>query len=239
MRGAEAFAGTPADRAWAAYQLGELYFNDGRLDEAAAQYRRGTKLAPEYVPPQAGLAKVAWARGDVRDAIERFTEVTLRYPSPEYVIALGDLYEAAGEPDLAQEQFDLVATIRRLLTANGVNVDLELALFEADHGDAAGALATARAEWERRHSIHVADALAWALHANGRDREAARYATRALSLGTRNALFLFHAGMIRLGLGDREAARVLLERAVDTNPSFSIAYAPVALDTLRTLGGSA
>ena len=98
MQGAQAFAGTPADRAWAANQLGELYFNSGRLAEAAAQYRSGTELAPDYVPPQAGLAKVAWARGDVQAAIDRYVEVTQRYPSPEYVIALGDLYEAAGEP---------------------------------------------------------------------------------------------------------------------------------------------
>ena len=239
MRSAEAFAGTQADRAWAAYQLGELYFNSGRLERAAAEYRRGAELAPAFVPPQAGLAKVAWARGDLQESIDRYVEVTQRYPAPEHVIALGDLYEAAGEPDLAQQQFDLVATIQQLFTANGVNVDLELSLYEADHGRGAEALATARAEWDRRHSIHVADALGWALHANGRDREATRYAARALSLGTRNALFLFHAGMIRLGLGDRDGARQLLERALETNPSFSIRYSPVARETLRSLGGTA
>ena len=238
MEGAESFAGTPADRAWVAYQLGELSFHAGRLGEAAAHYRRGAQLAPAYVPPQAGLARVAWARGDVQGAIDRYLEVTARYPSPEYVIALGELYEAAGEPDLAREQFELVATIQQLLTVNGVNVDLELSLYEADHGDPAEALATARAEWDRRRSIHVADALAWALHANGRDREAARYAAKALSLGTRDALFLFHAGMIQLRLGDRDAARTLLADALDTNPFFSIRYSAVASDTLRSLGGA-
>ena len=238
MKGAEAFAGTQADRAWAANQLGELYFNSGRLGEAAAQYRRGTELAPAFVPPQAGLAKVAWARGDVQDAIDRYVEVTQRYPSPEYVIALGDLYEAQGEPDLAKAQFDLVGTIQQLQTANGVNVDLELSLFQADQGHAAEALTTAREEWGRRHSIHVADSLAWALHANGRDREAARYSTKAMALGTRTALFEFHAGMIQLGLADRDAARQLLQRALDTNPYFSIRYASVARTTLHSLGGS-
>ena len=239
MRGAEAFAGTQADRAWAAYQLGELYFNSGRLERAAGEYRRGTELAPEFVPPAAGLAKVAWARGDLQEAIDRYVEVTQRYPAPEHVIALGDLYEAAGETELAEQQFDLVATIQQLQTANGVNVDLELSLFQADHGLADEALATARAEWDRRHSIHVADALGWALHASGRDREAARYAATALSLGTRNALFFFHAGMIRLGLGDRDGARELLQRAIETNSSFSIRYAPVAERTLRSLGAAA
>ncbi len=238
MRGAEAFASTQLDRAWAANQLGELYFNSGRIGRAAEQYRLGTHLAPAFVPPAAGLAKVAWARGDTAEAIARYTEVTQRYPSPEYVIALGDLYELTGRSDLAQQQFDLVATIQRLFTANGVNVDLELSLYQADHGDAATALETARAEWDRRHSILVADALAWALHANGDDRAAERYARTALSLGMRNALTLFHAGMIQLALGDRAAARELLAEALDTNPSFSIRYAAEAEATLRSLGGA-
>nr|MDP9328464.1 tetratricopeptide repeat protein [Actinomycetota bacterium] len=238
MRGAEAFAPTQLDRAWAANQLGELYFNGGRLGKAAEQYRLGTNLAPAFVPPQAGLAKVAWARGDVREAIARYTEVTQRYPSPEYVIALGDLYQLTGETELAREQFDLVSTIQRLFVSNGVNVDLELSLYQADHGDAAAALETARAEWNRRHSILVADALAWALHANGEDRLAARYSRKALSLGTRNALSLFHAGMIQLALGDRTAARGFLTQAVGTNPFFSIRYAAEAQATLRSLGGA-
>ena len=85
-----------------------------------------------------------------------------------------------------------------------MNTDLEIALFEADHagpGSARAALRAARAEWEKRTSVHVADALAWALYANGRYREAAAASEQALRLGTRNALFLFHAGMIRLRLG--------------------------------------
>jgi hypothetical protein len=60
---------------------------------------------------------------------------------------------------------------------------------------------------------------------------------RALSLGTRNALFWFHAGMIRLGLGDREGARSDLARALDTNPDFSIRYSAEAARTLMSLGG--
>jgi tetratricopeptide (TPR) repeat protein len=239
MKAAEDFASSPADQAWAANQLGELYFNSGELAKAQTQYRLGTKLAPTFVPPQAGLAKVAWARGDLQAAIEGYTAVTQNYPSPEYVIALGDLYLQTNQPDLAQQQFDLVGTIQQLFTAAGVNVDLELALYNADHGDAALALTTARAEWDRRHAVNVADALAWALHVNGHDREAAVYARKALALGTQSALFEFHAGMIQLALGDRDAARTFLTRSLATNPHFSIQYAPIAARALARLGGVA
>lgn len=228
-------AGAPEDAAWARYQLGELYFNIGRLDRAKVNYRAGVELAPDFVPPHAGLAKVAWAMGDVERAIRGYSWVVRRFPSPEHVIALGDLYAASGQDTLAEQQYALVRAEEDLFRANGVNVDLELALFHADHGHPGEALAAARAEWGRRHSIHVADALAWALYANERYAEAARYADRALSLRTRNALFMFHAGMIRLRLGDEDAARRLLRHAMATNPSFSIRYAALAERTLAEL----
>jgi tetratricopeptide (TPR) repeat protein len=232
-------AGTQADVAWSSFQIGELYFNSGRSDLARAAYRRGIQADPNYVPNDAGLAKVAWAQGDVQTAIAGYRRVVQRYPAPEHVIALGDLYASIGETAQARRQYALVRAEERLFRANGVNVDLELSLFDADHGDPAAALAAARAEWGRRHSIHVADAYAWALHANGRDAEAARMSTFAMSLGTRNALFFFHAGMIELRLGHRDAARALLARALDTNPHFSILHAPEAARTLAALGGAA
>jgi tetratricopeptide (TPR) repeat protein len=235
MRMAFDAAGTPSDSAWTAYQLGELAFGSGDVDSARGWYARGLDLDPAYVPNLAGLAKVAWARGDDELAIARFTEVVARYPSAEFVGALADLYRAMGKPALADRQEAVVAAMQDLATANGVNVDLELALFDADHGDPEGALAAARAEWARRQSVHVADAYAWALYANGRYQRASTFAERALALGTRSALFLFHAGMIRLELGDEVGARRYLSDAVATNPNFSILHAADAARVLARL----
>jgi tetratricopeptide (TPR) repeat protein len=236
MRMAFDAAGTPSDSAWTAYQLGELAFGSGDVGSARAWYARGLDLDPAYVPNLAGLAKVAWARGDDELAIARFTEVVARYPSAEFVGALADLYRATGRPALADRQEAVVAAMHDLATANGVNVDLELALFDADHGDPEGALAAARAEWARRQSVHVADAYAWALYANGRYQRASTFAERALALGTRSALFLFHAGMIRLELGDEVGARRYLSDAVATNPNFSILHAADAARVLSRMG---
>ena len=235
MRMAFDAAGTPSDSAWTAYQLGELAFGSGDVGSARGWYARGLNTDPAYVPNLAGLAKVAWARGDDELAIARFTEVVARYPSAEFVGALADLYRATEKPALADRQEAVVAAMHDLATANGVNVDLELALFDADHGDPEGALAAARAEWARRQSVHVADAYAWALYANGRYQRASTFAERALALGTRSALFLFHAGMIRLELGDEVGARRYLSDAVATNPNFSILHAADAGRVLARL----
>jgi tetratricopeptide (TPR) repeat protein len=235
MRMAVEAAGTADDAAWARYQLGELFFNSGQLAQAVKSYRAAHELSPSFVPPQAGLAKAAWAQGRVHEAIRRYASVVERYPLPEYVIALGDLYELQGDEALAGRQFSLARAEEDLFRAAGVNVDLELALFDSDHGKPRAALRTARAEWQRRHSIQVADALAWALYRNGHAREALRYERRALALGTRSALFHFHAGMIELSLGNRDAARQHLHEALVINPHFSIRYSPLLQRTLGSL----
>jgi tetratricopeptide (TPR) repeat protein len=231
-------AATPGDAAWAAYQLGELAFGSGDVGGASSWYRRGLELDPSFVPNLAGTAKVAWARGDDRLAIERYREATARFPSPEFVVALADLYRVTGRNDLADEQETVVRALHELADGNGVNADLELAVFDADHGEERGALVAARAEWSRRRSVHVADALAWALYANGRYGSAATLADRALRLGTENATFLFHAGMIRLALGDEAGARSFLARAVAVNPNFSILHADTAERVLARLGAA-
>jgi tetratricopeptide (TPR) repeat protein len=128
----------------------------------------------------------------------------------------------------------------RLFQANGVNMDLEIALFDADHHvDLAAGLAAARTEWARRQSVNVADALAWELFANGRPQEALGYANQALNLGTRNALFLFHRGMIERELGQTAAARKDLARAQAINPHFSIVWSRSVAATLHALRGTA
>ena len=235
MRRAEGYASDPADAAWAANQLGELFFGQGEVGRAARAYHRAVDADPAFVPPQAGLAKVAWARGRDADAIAGYRDVVARYPLPEYVIALGDLARATGRTDLAAQQDGLLRTEETLLAAAGVNLDLEQAVFDASHGDPAAGLAAARAEWRRRHAVTVADAYAWALHESGLDARAAHLASFAMHLGTRNALVAFHAGMIQLALGHRASAEALLRRAHAINPWCSIQYAPVLARTLDRL----
>jgi tetratricopeptide (TPR) repeat protein len=75
--------------------------------------------------------------------------------------------------------------------------------------------------------------LAWALYRNGRCTEARTYSVRALRLGTRDALKLFHRGMIERCLGRPAEARTFFARALAVNPYFSLRWAPVALEALR------
>jgi tetratricopeptide (TPR) repeat protein len=228
-------ATAPADAAFANYYLGELAWGVNRLADAERFWRRAAALDAAYMPPRAGLARLQWARGDADGAIAAYQAVVGRYPVPQYVNELGDLYLTTGRPAPAQQQYDLLRAQQRLLQANGVNIDLELSLFSADHGvDLEAGLVAARSEFARRKSIAVADALAWQLHANHRDAEALDYANRALALGTENPLFLFHRGVIQQALGHNDDAGRDSAAALALNPHFSILHAQTAAEVVRS-----
>lgn len=223
---------------WVRVQLGHLYFNRGQLREAERMYQQALEVNPGYAPALAGWGRVLAARGRYHDAIQRYQSAVKYIPLPEYVTALGEVYEAAGKPGLAQEQYDLVRAIEKLAAANGVNSDLEMALFAANHPhrqDPGDVVARARIAFAARPTIYAADVLAWALYQAGDYAEARSYSEQALRLGTQDALLFFHAGMIAYQSGDVEQARGHLQSALDLNPYFSVQYSSVARETLKQI----
>jgi tetratricopeptide (TPR) repeat protein len=234
-------AGMPATEGWlwVQTQLGHLYFNSGDWRKAEETYREALRFRSDYAYAAAGLARVQAARGNYADAIEGYQTVAARLPLPEFVIPLGELYQLTGQEAEAARQYELVRAIQKLNASAGVDVDLELALFDVDHGgDPAQALERARAAYARRPSLHAADVLAWALYKAGEYHEAQLFAQEALRLGTQDALMLFHAGMIAHRLGHPDQARDYLERALTINPSFSLLYADEARRTLEALSAA-
>jgi tetratricopeptide (TPR) repeat protein len=93
-------AGAPygENTAYVQVQLGHLYFNSGRLDEAETAYQAAFRLYPNYKLAQAGVARVRVARGDLTGAIALYKDAVEVMPLPEFVIALSDVYRAAGQP---------------------------------------------------------------------------------------------------------------------------------------------
>jgi pentatricopeptide repeat protein len=228
-------SGTAENSAYVQALLGDLELGRGHVAAASLAYRQALALDPDYPPAAAGLARVEAARGDLRGAIGRLSGVVARLPLPQYVVALGETELAAARTAAARRDLALVAAEQRLLARNGVNTDVDLALFEADHGSPAHALTLARRAWAAAPSVRSADALGWALTRDGRARTGVRWARRALRLGSRDAMFLYHAGMAARAAGERGAARTWLRRALAANPRFSPLYAPRAARALRGL----
>jgi len=228
----------PADVAFAQQYLGELAWNAGDLPAARAAYEAGLAADPSSLVLLAGRAKVTAAEGDAVAAAADYRRLVERLPAPEHLVAFGELLEATGAPQDAEEQYAVVRATQQLYAANGQDVDAELALFEADHGDPATAVQlAARAYASRPDSVHVQDAYAWALHAAGRSAEALPVARAAARLGLRSPSFAYHLGAVEAAAGDPAAARSALRRALDLNPRFSPLHAPRAAALLARLGG--
>ncbi|WP_436850680.1 tetratricopeptide repeat protein [Streptomyces longwoodensis] len=228
----------PGDIAYVATQLGQLAWNQGDYPTALAHYARALAADDGYLPALEGRARAQAASGRREEAVKGLEAVVARYPLPGPLVALGELYEArgaAGDAARARDQYALVDAWTALARANGVDVDLDTALAAADHGDRAAALRAARAEWARRHTVHTADALAWALHVDGRDTEALGYARQATATGYRNAGSLYHLGMIERATGHTADARAHLTSALELNPGFSPLGARTARSALTAL----
>lgn len=221
---------SPENTEYVRVQLGNLHFASGDLAEAERTYRTSLARLPGYVYATAGMARVRAAEDRLDEAIQLYEAAAARIPLPEFVIALGETYEAAGRLDEARQQYALVEAIQTLLEANGVRTDIELASYFADHGDAGRAVALARGAYERTPSIRAADALAWSLYANGDVAEAATYADAAVALDSADSRILYHAGIIAEAVGNNDLAAQRMGRAIDLNPAFSPLYGPRAAE---------
>ncbi|MEV0847264.1 tetratricopeptide repeat protein [Streptomyces sp. NPDC049954] len=235
MRRALKAAAGPEDRAFARYYLSELAFNSGDAATALTEAEAGLRAAPSYTALLQAKARAEAALGHDRAALTDLRRAVERLPLPEYVLQLGELHASLGHREEAGRQYEVFRAEQRVFAANGVTLDSDAALYEADHGTPARAVRIARQGLASRPFLDSHDALAWALHAAGRDREALAEADLALSLGTRNALFHYHRALIHRSLGHRAEARADLDRALAINPHFHPLHAAEARKALTAL----
>lgn len=237
MRRAVASPGlAPENTAYVTSLLGTLLVRDGDAKGGRTAYNDALAIIPDHAPSLAGLGRLAVAEGDLASAMDDFGRASAILPLPEYVVALGEAREAAGDAAGSADAYALARAEIALFEAAGTQVDLELALFESDHGDPFRALSLARTAYERTPTIRAADALGWALHRLGRNAEARERADEALRLGTRDPLLLFHRGAILAALGDAPAARRDLVLALEIDAGFSATGAAEARRILAGLG---
>ncbi|MBV9291835.1 MAG: hypothetical protein JO222_05235, partial [Frankiales bacterium] len=161
MRQALRDAVGPSDVAFARYYLGELDFNSGHFRAALHEYAAGLTAAPTYAALLEGRAKARAALGDTSGAIRDFTTVVGRAPQPTYVLEFGRLLSSLGRDRAAQQQFSVFRAEEQLFRANGVRLDTDQTLFEADYGDAQVAVASGRAALRTRPFLDTYDAYAW------------------------------------------------------------------------------
>lgn len=235
-RQAVAGAGAFQQATLAAYD-GDLLWGQGDREAAAVAYLDALALEPRHPIATVGHARVLAADGRPDEAIEFLAEFVERTPVPAAATLLGELQESTGDSAAAAGSFDLVRALARLQADAGVDVDLDLALFEADHSPSTPELvARARQAVVDRPTVYGADALAWTLYRAGDIGGARTSLDAALRLGTVDPLLHFHAAAILDAAGDPLAARDHLEQVVARNPWFSVGLQPEARALASRLG---
>lgn len=218
--------------AWFHLRAAEHALRNGRLDEAEESVRAGLKEEPNDFRLVALMVRLEAQRGRWKRAL-RYGEILGDGADMRTLGVLGDAHAALGDSVAAERLWQAVED------ANAESPEpfaRQWTQFRLDHDrHVPETLALLQEEIKTRRDILGYDLLAWALHKSGRHAEARDAMQQALRTGTRDPLFLFHAGMIDAALGDRESARGHLEAALEINPRFHHRFAEQARETLAGL----
>jgi tetratricopeptide (TPR) repeat protein len=236
----DAGAKYPENKAWCLVELGNMLFKIGRWPEAQDAFANAIATFPASHAAYAGLGSVLAAQGNLSGAIENYKRAQSMTPMVQYAGALYDLYGAAGKKDEARKQLDLIDLVSQLEEAANQKANRTLSLIYANQDRRlARSLELAQADFEIRQDVYTYDALAWALYKNHRYPEARHASDEALKLGSPEALFYYHAGMIANASGDSAAAKKHLAKAIGLNAGFDFRQAAVANLTLAQALGDA
>ena len=203
-------AGGPARENVAAVQalLGELELAPRPAARPRGAQRAALAAVPGYPAAEAGLARLAAARGDLAGASRRWRALVAAAaaarvrdrarrggarrrppaaPRGATFALVGARAAAAGAPPRRHRR-RARASSRPTTARRGARVAL------------------ARRAWRAAPGLRAADALGWALTRAGRPADGLRWARRAIALGRRDPLLRFHAGMAALAAGCRPRA---------------------------------
>ncbi len=207
----EAIRATPHQnreaKAWHRVHLGNYLLNVGQLSAALEQYELALQSLPNYHLALAAKAHILEVQGELKQAEQLYQQAQNRVPSLVCALALGNIYTRLGQPQLAEQQYQLAEFLDQGLKTQDPMVSREVALSLADRGQKLDlAFQSMQREITWRNDIFTWDALAWcALKANQPDL-AERAMTQALRLGTKDRSLLLHASHIYERVGKPELA---------------------------------
>jgi tetratricopeptide (TPR) repeat protein len=213
----------PEPRAWVLVQTAMLFWHAGDYPGADAGFRQALEVVSEYPPALVGRGRIAMAEGDAARAAAFYDRAWRASPLVETAWLLGEARELTGDDEGARRAFAHAEKEGRASDRRTLSL-----MYSTRKTNVAEALRLAEVERTTRGDIYTDDALAWALHRNGRFADADEAMRRARRYGTEDARLLFHQGAIEKALGRRERGNKLLAAALRQNPKFDVAGAAEA-----------
>jgi tetratricopeptide (TPR) repeat protein len=224
------------DRAWILTQIAHLSLLTCRTAAAEQLLDDALGLFPGYHYAVAQMAEVRAQQGRFDEAATLRERHYAAAPHPENQFELAKALERAGRAADAQVAFREFETAARREMKGWDNANIELIYYYADHANKpAEALAIAEREAARRQDVRTLEALAWALHKNGRSQDALGQIKKALAVGIKDPVSFYHAGTIAGAAGATDDARSYLDQSLSGCGTSTVAEsARRALDELTT-----
>jgi tetratricopeptide (TPR) repeat protein len=219
--------------AWFVFRLGDYERRHGRLRRAETLLREALDINPGDYRALRVLAELELVRGRTKKARDYATRAVSRSRTPETLATLAETYRAGGDNVTDRA---ITSAIRTAVGSKPARFERAWYSHELERARVnEELLATLRDEAEGRPDAGGLDLLAWAQYKAGMATEANATITGALSLGPGDPLAWYHAGMIRLALGDSSGARAYLKSALNLNPRFHWEHGPNARALVKKL----
>jgi len=213
-------------RSWYHLRDGQLAFEAGDAQTAAAEYEESLRIYPDNAMALLFQAKFYRAHHDWQRALAAATRSAELYPLPQALGYQADAQRALGDYQGANRTDALIAAEQRLFNVQGIN-DRLLAMYYAEHREHLNdALAAARSDIGKRgNEIYADDTMAWVLATIGRWKLARVYAVRAARYDTADPELQYHCGIIAWHTGHTGEARRRLSAALAVDAQFHPVYA--------------
>jgi tetratricopeptide (TPR) repeat protein len=223
----------PEPGAWVTVEAAKMFWHEGDYPGADAGFDRALSRFPDYAPALLGKARVAIAAGRFEDAAKLARRSYEASPLAETAWVWGDAERLAGHDALAKEAHDRVVKLGR----QGDRRTLAM-FFATEDRDIGEALTAIEAEVKVRGDVYTHDAYAWALYRAGKLEAAKAESDKAMRLGTKDALLLYHAGAIQAASGDKRGLD-RVRQALKLSPMFQARGALEARALLKASAGGA
>ena len=204
-------------RAWALYNLGNLFFISGKIDTAAFIYGGILEERPNYTYAYNGLSKIMIAKGNYTKAIEYLVKASQITPDHTFIEQLAYIYLITGEKESEEEMIKKVLKTFDQHESDGWNVNREFSHFCSIHNiKLSESLERMEDEYEKSpDNYDVLKLYAWLLHKNKQHEKALRLIKKATKFGRYDPILYYYAGVIFADAGKKKDALEYLQKSFD------------------------
>ncbi|HFQ14054.1 MAG TPA: tetratricopeptide repeat protein [Gammaproteobacteria bacterium] len=200
--------------------LGEVYIAQKKLAKAEKSIRKAMELNPKWPLPYSGLATIYLTQKNMDGAIRTYKQALEILPNDTQIMAkLAQIYERQHDYKNAMKVYENILDIdpENALAANNLAVMLADKAGDPASLQRAKELAT---RFEKSSNPGFLDTIGWIYYKTGEMEKAIPILEKVVQKAGNIPVFQYHLGMAYHKSGDREAAKLHLNKALESGSKF-------------------